>query len=191
MRIIGGYHRGRKIEAPEGLSTRPMTDRVRENLFNIIQAELPGAVVLDLFCGSGALGLEALSRGAATCTFVDSGRAAVEMVEANCQLLGLSDRVRILQRDVLSPGQWIKPAGADAYTIIFVDPPYVMTADPDGRARLAGMGTELVRLGVVAAGATVMLRAERGVDTGLPWEGFVVDDVRSYGSTTLHLMTRI
>jgi len=194
MRIIAGYHRGRRIESPEGLSTRPMTDRVRESLFNILQAEVAESIVLDLFCGSGALGLEALSRGAAACTFVDSGRAAVETVETNCRRLGLSDRadrVRILCRDALRPGPWIRPAGADAYTLAFVDPPYAMTGGPDGRARLATMGAELVRLGVIAAGATVMLRAERGTDAGLPWEGFDVDDTRTYGSTTLHLMTRV
>jgi 16S rRNA (guanine966-N2)-methyltransferase len=191
LRIIAGFHRGREIDAPEGMATRPMTDRVRESLFNILQAEVPEAVVLDLFCGSGALGLESLSRGAAACTFVDSGGLAVETVEMNCERLGLSDRVRILRRDALSPGPWIKPAGAAAYTLIFVDPPYAMTADPGGRARLKSMAAELVRMGVIAVGATAMLRAERGIDVELPWEGFVVDDTRTYGSTTLHLMTRL
>jgi len=189
MRIIAGTHRTRQIEAPEGLTTRPMTDRVRENLFNLLGGAVPDAVVLDLFCGSGALGLEALSRGAAGCTFVDSDRDAVNAVETNCRRLGLLDRVRVLRRDVLRPGAWIRPAGAAAYTLIFVDPPYKMTADPAGQQRLAEMVQALVRLGCVAAGAIAMLRAERGTRVSLPWSGFELADARSYGTTTLYLMT--
>ena len=104
MRIIAGIHRTRQIDAPEGLTTRPMTDRVRENLFNLLGDTVGGATVLDLFCGSGALGLEALSRGAAPVTFVDADLAAVTVVEANCRRLGLEKQARILRRDVLRPG---------------------------------------------------------------------------------------
>jgi 16S rRNA (guanine966-N2)-methyltransferase len=188
MRIIAGFHRGRKIEAPEGLTTRPMTDRVRENLFNIIAAEIPDAVVLDLFCGSGALGLESLSRGAAAATFVDTDRAAIEAVETNCQRLGLTERVRILRRDGLRPGAWIRPTGAESYTLLFVDPPYKMTADPAGQERLADMVRTLVALGCVAPQAVAMLRAERGTAVKLPWQGFDLIDERTYGTTTLYLM---
>jgi len=190
MRIIAGFHRGRKIEAPEGLTTRPMTDRVRENLFNIIAAEIPDAVVLDLFCGSGALGLESLSRGAAAATFVDADGEAIKVVETNCQRLGFKERVRILRRDALRPGAWIRPAGAESYTLLLVDPPYKMTADPAGRQRLADMAQALARLGCVAPHAVAMLRAERGTALALPWEGFDLADERSYGTTTLYFMTR-
>jgi 16S rRNA (guanine966-N2)-methyltransferase len=190
LRIIAGIHRHREIDAPPGMTTRPMTDRVRESLFNIIQTIVPDAVVLDLFSGSGALGIESLSRGAASCTFVDTGGTAIEIIEANCQRLRLTDQARILRRDVLRAGPWLKPAGAAAYTLIFADPPYAMTASPEGRSQLREMAAKLVSLGVVATGATVMLRAERGVDVELPWEGFTLDDTRSYGTTTLYLMTR-
>jgi len=189
MRIIAGTHRRLKIEAPEGLTTRPMTDRVRENLFNLLGGTVADAVVLDLFCGSGALGLEALSRGAAACTFVDNDRDAVTVVETNCRRLGLLDRARVLRRDVLGPGAWIRPIVTNAYTIILADPPYSMTADPAGQQRLAGMAQALVRLGCVAAGAIAMLRAERGTRVNLPWGGFELADARSYGTTTLYLMT--
>ena len=188
MRIIAGFHRGRQIDAPEGLSTRPMTDRVRENLFNLIGPSVADAVVLDLFSGSGALGMESLSRGAASATFVDTDRQAIEVVETNCRRLGLLDRARILRRDVLRPGPWIRPVGVAHYTLLFVDPPYKMTADPAGQAALAGMAAELVRLDCVAPEAEVMIRAERGVALPLPWDGFVRTDERSYGSTTLHFM---
>ena len=189
MRIIAGIHRTRQIDAPEGLTTRPMTDRVRENLFNLLGNTVVGATVLDLFCGSGALGLEALSRGAARVTFVDADLAAVTVVEANCRRLGLEKQARILRRDVLRPGPWIRPVGAKDYTLVFVDPPYKMSADPQGQAQLAAMAQTLVQLECIARGALVMLRAERGTRTGLPWAGFELVEGRSYGTTTLYLMT--
>ncbi|HUU09234.1 MAG TPA: 16S rRNA (guanine(966)-N(2))-methyltransferase RsmD [Phycisphaerae bacterium] len=191
MRIIAGTHRGRKLVAPEGKTTRPMTDRVRENLFNILGPQtMAEAVVLDLFCGSGALGLEALSRGAASCTFVETDRDAVRAVETNCERLGLALRTRLLRKDALRPGPWGRPTGAAAYTLLFVDPPYRLTDTADGQARLADMVARLTQMGGVAVGAVVMLRARRDVTVALPWPGFDLDDTRSYGTTTLHLMTR-
>jgi len=189
MRIIAGTHRGRRLLAPKGTTTRPMTDRVRENLFNLLgPGAADGAAVLDLFCGGGALGLEALSRGAASCTFVDADRHAVQAVETNCRQLGLADRARIETRDALRPGEWIRDPGGGGYTLLFVDPPYKMTADAAGQTRLARMAATLVSLAALAPGAVAMLRARRGVVTGLPWPGFDLIDTRSYGTTTLHLM---
>jgi 16S rRNA (guanine966-N2)-methyltransferase len=192
MRIIAGVHRGRTIEAPEGLTTRPMTDRVRENLFNSLGQDLTGAVVLDLFCGSGALGLEALSRGAVTATFVDADRDAVAVAESNCLRLGLTERARILRCDALKPGPWLRPSnasGATAYTLVFCDPPYALTADARGQERLAEMAAALAHLKRLAPGAVVMLRAERGKTVALPWPGFAMADERTYGTTTLFFMT--
>ncbi len=189
MRIIAGHHRGRRLDAPEGLATRPMTDRVRENLFNLISDHVPDAVVLDLFAGSGALGLEALSRGAAWCTFVERAGPAAETLETNVSALGLEGRVRIERRNALHPGEWVRPPEAGPYTLIFVDPPYRLTADAGGRAELARMAGRLADLGVLAPGSVAMLRAERSTDVDdAPWPGFATYDVRSYGTTTLHLM---
>lgn len=189
MRIIGGAHRSRRLVAPEGLETRPMTDRVRENLFNLLGQDLEGAVVLDLFCGSGALGLEALSRGAAFCQFVDASPDAIQAVRANCRGLGLEERSRISRQDVLRPGPWIRPPGGARYAHVFVDPPYRMTGEAEGQSRLARMAETLGRMGCLAEGATVMLRAKRGMAIALPWPGFRMADERSYGTTTLYLMT--
>jgi len=190
MRIIGGEFRRRALLAPQGRTTRPMTDRVRENLFNLLGPEASaGAVVCDLFCGSGALGLEALSRGADACTFVDRDASAIEAVEENCERLGVEGRVRIERRDALRPGPWIVPPGGQSYTLLFVDPPYKIPAADQGRRRLEEMARRLVALGCVAPGAVAMLRAKRGTDPGLPWEGFDLTDTRTYGTTTLHLMT--
>ena len=193
MRIIGGTYRSRKIIAPEGLATRPMTDRVRENLFNLLGQDLTGVIVLDLFCGSGALGLEALSRGATHVTFVDTDPAAIEAVNANCRTLGITAPIRILRRDCLRPGPWICPPAprGGRYTHIFIDPPYQMTADPQGQSQLATMVRALVDLGCVAPGAVAMIRTERGTPAKipLPWDGWDLADERSYGTTTLHLVT--
>jgi len=191
MRIIGGEFRRRALIAPQGQTTRPMTDRVRENLFNLLGPEAAaGAVACDLFCGSGALGLEALSRGADACTFVDQDGAAIAAVEENCERLGVEDRARIERRDALRPGAWIVPPDGESYTLLFVDPPYKIPAADQGRRRLEEMARRLVALGCVAPGAVAMLRAKRGTDPGLPWEGFELVDERSYGTTTLHLMVK-
>jgi len=191
MRIISGACRSRPLVAPRGKTTRPMTDRVRENLFNILGPDAAeGAVVLDLFCGSGALGLEALSRGAASCTFVERAREAARTVTLNAERLGLADRTRLFQRDALRPGEWICTTSGNGYTLIFVDPPYKIPADETGRRQLRHMARRLVELGCLAPDAFVVLRAQRGTDPDLPWDGFDRTDTRTYGTTTLHLMRR-
>jgi len=190
MRIIAGAFRGHTLLAPPGRTTRPMTDRVRENLFNLLGPEAcADAVVLDLFCGSGALGLEALSRGAAWCTFVDAARAAVAAAEANVRRLRLARRARVVHRDALRPGPWLAPpTHAGRYTLLFVDPPYKIPAEAEGRRRLAAMVRRLTDLGYVARGAVAVLRAARGTETDTPWEGFDLVERRTYGTTTLYLM---
>jgi 16S rRNA (guanine966-N2)-methyltransferase len=165
-----------------------MTDRVRENLFNLLAACVPDAVVLDLFAGSGALGLEALSRGAAWCTFVERDPAAARTLETNCALLGFKERARIERRDALWPGDWVRPPEGSRYTLLFADPPYRLSADPAGSDGLARMAADLGRMGCIAPGAVAMLRMERGTAAPQPWPGFEADDERTYGTTTLHLM---
>jgi 16S rRNA (guanine966-N2)-methyltransferase len=121
VRIIAGAHRGRRIAAPKGTETRPTSDFVRENAFNLI-GPVDGAKVLDLYAGSGALGIEALSRGAADAVFVDSSRDACRTIGANLETLGL--KATVLCQDAL------RFAGADrgAYDLILADPPYDFTA---------------------------------------------------------------
>ena len=97
MRVISGTARGRRLKELQGMETRPTTDRVKEALFNIVQFELPGRQVLDLFAGTGQLGIEALSRGAARCTFVDQRRDAAALVRENLKLTGLSQQARVVQ----------------------------------------------------------------------------------------------
>jgi len=128
MRIVGGKFKGRAIEAPAGRETRPTSDRARESLFNVLghadfSPGLDGRRVLDLFAGSGALGLEAMSRGAAFALFVETDAAARGAIRDNIEALGLFGTTRIHRRDATDLG--VKPAGlGDPFDLVFLDPPY-------------------------------------------------------------------
>ena len=126
MRIIAGSARGRRIEAPEGRNTRPTLDRVRENLFNILQTSIRGARVLDLFAGSGALGFEALSRGAEKAVLCDTDRGANRAEKRNAEALGFSGETEILLCDWKKAVQTLAER-AETFDLIFLDPPYRMT----------------------------------------------------------------
>ena len=126
MRIIAGDARGRKIEAPEGKHTRPTLDRIRENIFNILQNEIRQSRILDLFAGSGALSLEALSRGALNAVMVDSDRKANNVQKRNTDLLHYTDRVRICCCDWARAVKTFQEEHMQ-FDIVFLDPPYVMT----------------------------------------------------------------
>lgn len=121
IRIIGGDWRGRRLPVPEVPGLRPTGDRGRETLFNWLMPRLPGAVVLDLFAGSGALGLEAASRGAASATLVEQDTVAANHLRAVITELDAGDRVRVLQTDALEYLAQLAPASLD---VVFVDPPY-------------------------------------------------------------------
>ena len=128
MRIVAGQYKGRPIQAPKGDATRPTSDRARESLFNILAhadwaPALEGARVMDLFAGSGALGLEAMSRGASFCLFVETAYAARGAIRSNIQTLGLFGTTRLHRRSATDLGE--KPAGVGArFDLAFMDPPY-------------------------------------------------------------------
>ncbi len=117
MRVITGAARGRKLLEPEGMAVRPTTDMVKEAMFNIIQFDIEGRRVLDLFAGTGQLGIEALSRGAAEAVFCDESRQAVKLVRANLERCGLKGRVE--QTDSIA---YLSRAGK--FDLVFLDPPY-------------------------------------------------------------------
>jgi len=122
MRVVAGESRGRPIVAPEGNRTRPTSDRVRESIFNMLFSLGATAEtdVLDLYAGCGALGIEALSRGASHCTFVERDRRAVECIRNNLDALGYGDRSTVIQADVL---EWVGQNG-ESYDVVLADPPY-------------------------------------------------------------------
>lgn len=123
MRIIGGIHKGRKIKSVKGMLTRPTTDFIREALFNILGDRVNGSYFLDLFAGTGAVGLEALSRGAEKALFVEKNTVACSVIIQNLRDLELADKGLVLQSDVISA---IEKLAQDGYVfdIIFLDPPY-------------------------------------------------------------------
>lgn len=120
MRVITGIARGRKLREPAGLETRPTTDRVKEGIFSSIQFELEGRRILDLFGGTGQMGIEAISRGAAHCTFVDLRKEAVTVIRENLELTGFSDRAQVIQGDALA----FLSRCRETFDVIFLDPPY-------------------------------------------------------------------
>ena len=119
MRVITGKARGRKLREPTGMDIRPTTDMVKESVFNIIQFKTEGARVLDLFAGTGQLCIEALSRGAEECVFVDKSEEALKLVRENLKITGLEDRARVVRGDSLS---YLR--SGEKFDIVFVDPPY-------------------------------------------------------------------
>lgn len=152
MRIIAGRFRGRTLRAPPGGSTRPTADRVREALFSMLASRIgpfEGLRVADLFAGSGALGLEALSRGAAHATFVESDPAAAAAIRANSTALGLGEAVRILGGSALS----LPPS--QPFDLVFADPPY---APGSGTAAVESVASA----GWLAPGGWLCVETARG-----------------------------
>lgn len=180
MRIIAGRFRGKPLTAPPGRTTRPTATRTREALFNIIEhaawaKPLAGLRVLDLFAGSGALGLEALSRGAAFALFVETEAAARGAIRANIEALGLFGVTRIHRRDAADLGQ--KPAGlGGGFDLVFADPPY-------GKNLLAGALNGLIEGGWLAPEA--LLCVETAPDEALELKRFHALDTRRYGAASL------
>lgn len=123
MRIISGTSKGRKLVTPKRYSVRPTSDRVKESLFNILGSEVEGKVVLDLFAGTGNLGIEALSRGAKRVIFVEKGRQALRLIQTNLNQFGLADRSEILPKDVNRAIGILKQRG-ECFDLILMDPPY-------------------------------------------------------------------
>ncbi len=183
MRIIGGEHKGQPIAAPAGRLARPTTDRVREALFNIIEhgaRPCEGAQVLDLFAGSGALGLEALSRGARQAVFVEEAAPARGAIRRNVEALGLTGRARILRRDATKLGARLA-AFAAPFDLVFCDAPYAT-----GLGALAL--TAALKGDWIAPHALVIMERSGRDDPDAP-EGFGETDRRRYGDTVLAILT--
>ncbi len=177
MRIIAGEWRGRKLDAPQGETTRPTADRTRETLFSMLTSRIgsfEGLLVADLFAGSGALGLEALSRGASEAIFVENDAAALRVLRANIAALGAQARCDVRAVSVLALG----PAKR-APDMLLLDPPYETGA---GAVAL----DKLRRLGWIAPGAWISVETSRREE--LDARGFTVDATRDCGKARLHLL---
>lgn len=177
MRVVGGTFRGRALAAPQHEGLRPTSDRVRESIFNILlhgvaDFSLAGARVIDLFAGTGALGIEALSRGAAYCLFVEEAPEARALIRTNIEALGLTGVTRIFRRDATDLG----PAGnMERYGLAFLDPPYGKALGETGLLALRDGGWLL-------PGAIVVLEERESTEVTLP-TGYVEIDRRGWGDT--------
>jgi 16S rRNA (guanine966-N2)-methyltransferase len=165
LRIIAGEFKGRRLKTPTGRGVRPTSDRVREAWFSILQQSIPGAKVLDLFAGSGALGFEALSRGAASVEFVESHNASVTVIRENAMTLDVAERVTIHRSDAM---RFAERLVAGQYDVAFADPPYA----GDAAERLAALyrGVPFAKVFAIEHEAN---RAIAG------------DDTRKYGDTAI------
>ncbi len=122
LRIISGSKRGMNLQTPEGLGTRPTSDRIKETLFNMISFDIPGCRFLDLFSGSGQMGIEALSRGASEAVFVEKDKSAISCIENNLSKAKFTDEATLYKEDVFSALN--KLNGSEEFDFVFMDPPY-------------------------------------------------------------------
>jgi len=182
VRIVAGKFRGKALLTPGDDSIRPTADRVRESIFNILMSRIghdfTGLKVLDLFAGTGALGLEAMSRGAASVIFVDTGAEARGLIRDNIEAFGLGGVAKLLRRDATDPG----PAGTmGGIGLAFLDPPYNQ-----------GLGeqalTQLRDGNWLDSGATIVLEESRDATVAIP-DGFILDDRREYGAAAVHFLS--
>ena len=181
MRIVAGTARGRPLEGPRPTSKhiRPTADRVRETLFNVLGQVLDGPAVLDLYAGTGALALEALSRGAARAVLVDQDREAVGLCQKNAQALGFSDRAEVLASPAARALQTLQKRG-ERFELVFADPPYA--------ARVVEATLEaLAQHGVVAPGGVVVVEHDKREAAPEAHAGFVQEDQRRFGDTLVTL----
>jgi len=174
MRVITGSARGVQLKTPDGLTTRPTTDRVKEALFSIIHFEIPGARVLDLFGGTGQLGIEALSRGAKSATFVDAGEPACRLIRENLKRAKLEGQGKVIRSDYL---EYLRRC-REQYEIILLDPPYA-------EVFLENALKCITEIDILQSGGIIV--AERPLGKDLPWEfeGFTRSKDYKYGKTLL------
>ncbi|MDE1149458.1 MAG: 16S rRNA (guanine(966)-N(2))-methyltransferase RsmD [Azospirillaceae bacterium] len=186
MRIVGGRHRGRALAAPTGRDVRPTSDRTRQALFNILEhgdffaddgPTVEGRVVLDAFCGTGALGLEALSRGAEAALFLDSSRASLDLARTNATTLKETPRCQFIQGDAAKP-----PVARQAAQLVFLDPPYGQDLAPRALEALSAAGW-------LAPDALCVVEIG-GDDTFAAPPGFNEVDDRRYGDTRVLILHR-
>ena len=174
MRVITGKARGVQLKTPDGLTTRPTTDRVKEALFSIIQFEIPTARVLDLFGGTGQLGIEALSRGAKSAVFVDAGDPACRLIKENLRRTKFENEAKVIRSDYLD---YLKRC-REKFDIVFLDPPYA-------EVFLENALKCITEIDILETGGIIV--AERPVGKELPWdfEGFTRSKDYKYGKTLL------
>ncbi|WKZ32558.1 MAG: 16S rRNA (guanine(966)-N(2))-methyltransferase RsmD [Thermodesulfobacteriota bacterium] len=181
MRIIGGRLKGRRLASFRGLNIRPTSDKVREAVFNILPREFPFRTVLDIYAGTGAMGIEAISRGASEATFVESDKGAAQVIRKNLDICG--QEARIIRKDAVKAVEELSRKG-DRFDLIIIDPPYsselfVSTLKAIGRGGL-----------VSPEGVIIAESAKRAPLVETEIEGLTVFDQRKYGDTLVYFLKR-
>lgn len=187
MRIIAGEFRGRVLASPKGLLTRPTSSKVRGSFFNSVQSSIEGALFLDLFSGSGAVGLEALSRGAAHAVFVERSLEAQRCIRENIETLGLADRAMLLGGDVFSA---LKRLKGKAFSMIYIDPPYSKPEEVERGKALMSLRIlrEIDQLHLLGAEGVLYMEEASCIEMEhTVFESFTYVKRRDFGKTTLFL----
>lgn len=179
MRIISGLYRARRLLAPEGLHTRPTPEKVREAVFSMLMLDIPDAHVLDIFAGSGAMALEALSRGAQDAVLIESNAAAQKAILGNMRALGTGKEANLMAQDYKAALLALQRAGA-AFDVVFMDPPY-----EDAQALAANALSLLREYALLAPGAVISVEHEEAF---LAPEGFHIYKEKRYGRARISLL---
>jgi 16S rRNA (guanine(966)-N(2))-methyltransferase RsmD len=180
MRVITGEYRGRKISVPKGNAVRPTSDMVREALFSMLAEEVPDAKVIDVFAGTGSLGIEALSRGAKECLFFENSAVAAEALTANVEQLRVGARARIVRADFRSAMSRHSGYGAD---VVFIDPPYKSGLYEDAMQ-------SLIAYDMIVIGGIAVLESSDGDDEDHEYLGYTILKKKRYGKTFVRLYER-
>lgn len=181
MRVITGCAKGRRLKAPKGMTTRPTTDRVKEALFSILGGFPCDAMVLDLFAGSGALGIEALSRDAAFAVFIDKSLESYQVIKENLRITGLSDRAEVYRNDMSKALELLNKQGK-VFSLIFSDPPYMQ-----GLAEKSLMKVHELKL--VAPGGIMLVEHSRRESLDDAIGDFILSRRQQYGDTLISIYT--
>jgi 16S rRNA (guanine966-N2)-methyltransferase len=181
MRITGGKARGRVLFSPRGMDIRPTIDRVREAIFNIIGQDLSGLMVLDLFAGTGSLGLEALSRGAGHAVFIDKSNQSANLIKKNLALCGFEDSATILKNDLKKGCPVIYPMLKDL-DLIFLDPPY-------GKDLIIPLLKGMTETDILQKGSCVVVELSKKEDLPTIINELKITDIRLYGDTKIIIYT--
>lgn len=177
MRIISGKHKGRKLLDFDGMDIRPTTDRVKESIFNLIQEYIPEADVLDMFCGSGALALEALSRGARSAVCIDKDKRSVDVAQKNVHNIGYTEQCRVLNMDCMEYAKICRKQ----FDIIFLDPPY-------NKGFIEPVMSSICRYHLLSQAGIIMLESDNTDFFGNA-DGFKILKQRKYGRTYITIYT--
>jgi len=181
MRVVGGIKKGKTLASFKYPSIKPTKDSVREAIFNVLGQDLSGKKVLDLFAGTGAMGIEALSRGASLCAFVDNNQGAVEVIKKNIGLCGFDNTAKVFKKDVKDSIRYLKKEGA-MFNVIFIDAPYAdISLAYDTLKDISGSG-------LLGPGGTIVCEASKRFPLKEAMGGLAIEKEKRYGDTLVYFL---